>query len=415
MRDMLGRGEALSVGKARGLILDGLQEIHPEETLLTIEDSFSRVVSRDIVSPEDLPGFARSTVDGFAVIASDTFGAGEASPSYLSVKHEILMGDEPGFTLKSGEAARIATGGMLPHGADAAVMLEHVQPLEGGMMEVQKAVAPGDNVIQKAEDVKKGAMLLSRGRTLRPQDVAVLAGLGITEVYVYERPAVAIISTGDEVVPPGAPVRAGLVRDMNSYNLAGLLLAEGCVPVRKGIVRDDYGLLRDTLRDSLLTAKAVLVSGGSSVGSRDVTEKVIAGMGKVLFHSVSMKPGKPMLAGMVEGRAVFGLPGHPRAVSVCFDTFVRPVLRVLKGARGDDAGALKNRVRARLLKSVHSAPGRQDNISVYLEEKDGELVAVPILGKSGLITTLVRAHGTLSIPEGRLGYDKGDTVEVALL
>lgn len=415
MRDMLGRGEALSVGKALVLILDSLREIHPEETLLPIEDSFGRVVSRDIMSPEDLPGFARSTVDGFAVNASDTFGAAETSPSYLTVKHEILMGDEPGFTLGSGEAARIATGGMLPKGSDAVVMLEHVQPLEGGMMEVQKAVAPGDNVIQKAEDVKKGEMLLSRGRTLRPQDVAVLAGLGITEVYAYERPGVAIISTGDEVVPPGEPVRAGLVRDINSYNLAGLLLAEGCVPVRKGIVRDDYGLLTDALRDSLSTAKAVLISGGSSVGSRDVTEKVIAGMGKVLFHSVSMKPGKPMLAGMVEGRVVFGLPGHPRAVSVCFDTFVRPVLRVLKGEGEGAPGALKNRVMARLSKSVHSAPGRQDNISVYLEEREGELVAVPILGKSGLITTLVRAHGTLSIPEGRLGYDKGETVEVALL
>jgi len=419
MRDMLGRGEALSVEEALGLILQNLPvakppAVYPEESI-NIDESLGRVLSRDIVSPEDLPGFARSTVDGFAVDASDTFGAGETSPAYISVAHEIPMGEEPRFRLRRGEAARISTGGMLPEGADAVLMLEHAQLSGGGMLEVQRALAPGENVIQRAEDVRAGELLLEKGRAIKPQDMAVLAGIGMSNVHVRRKPLVSIISTGDEVVPPGAPLKPGLVRDMNSYNLAGLSLQEGCVPVRRGIIRDDYGRLRDAVASSAESSDCVLISGGSSVGARDLTEKVIADLGRVLFHSVSLKPGKPLMAGVIKGKPVFGLPGHPRAVSVCFEIFILPVLARLKGAREEPMGRFRNTVRARLSKAVRSASGRQEIISVGLEEKDGALVAVPLLGKSGLITTLVKAHGTFTIPRDRPGVEMGETVEVRLL
>lgn len=421
MPDMLGRGEALGVEEALGLILGSLSAgpagVPPEESVesIAVEESLGRVLLRDIVSPEDLPGFARSTVDGFAVVAADTFGAGETSPSYISVVNEIPMGQEPAFGLRRGEAARISTGGMLPDGADAVLMLEHAQLQGGGMIEAQRALAPGENVIQRAEDVRAGELLLEKGRLLRPQDMAVLAGIGMAGVSVYRRPLVSIISTGDEVVPPGDPLRPGLVRDMNSYNLAGLVLAEGCVPLRRGILKDDYGPMRDAVASAADGSDCVLISGGSSVGTRDLTERIIADLGRVLFHSVSLKPGKPLMAGVIGGKPVFGLPGHPRAVSVCFEIFIRPVLARLKGAREEPLSRFKNTVRARLSKGVHSASGRQEIVSVRLEEKGGELVAIPLLGKSGLITTLVRAHGTFTIPRDKPGVESGETVEVRLL
>lgn len=415
MRDMLGRGEAVSVEEALRLILNGLPGTLPQGTAVGLEDSCRRVLSREIVSPEDLPGFARSTMDGYAVAAADTFGAGEGGPAYLDVTREISMGEEPGFRLGRGEAARIATGGMLPEGADAVLMLEHAQVLDRGVIEAQKAVAPGDNVIQKGEDIGKGEVVLGRGRRLRPQDVAALAGIGLTEAPVYERPGVAIISTGDEVVPAGAALKPGLIRDMNSHALACLVREEGCVPNRRGILRDDHGLIRDAVESSAADSAAVLISGGSSVGARDMTERAVNDLGRVLFHGVSLKPGKPLLYGVVGGKPVFGLPGHPRAVFVCFELFVRPVLRSLAGVseRGNWEGG--KTVTARLSVSIHSAPGRRESINVRLEDVGGELLAVPLPGKSGLITMLVRADGTVSVPPESTGYQSGQTVEVAVL
>jgi molybdopterin molybdotransferase len=414
MRDMLGRGEAVSAQEALRLILENLPESPPPEVRLELEASYGRVLSRDIVSPEDLPGFARSTMDGFAVLAGDTFGATEGSPAYLSVKHEIPMGEEPDFDLRKGEAAKISTGGMLPRGADAVLMLEHAQQVDENTIEAQRPVAPGENVIQRGEDARKGELVLKRGWRLRPQDVAVLAGVGVTELDVYERPRVSIVSTGDEVVPASHPLRPGLVRDMNSYSLAGFILSEGGVPLKKGILKDEYKAIREACERSLEDSDMVLITGGSSVGARDMTARIIADLGRVLFHSVSVKPGKPLIAGIAGSTPIFGLPGHPRAVTVCFDNFVRPALRRMAGIAEERAVDLKRTVSARLTKSISSSSGRQEFFSVALELVEGELRAVPLLGKSGLITTAVRADGTVSVPEGRSGLDKGELVEVRL-
>jgi molybdopterin molybdotransferase len=416
MKDMLGREEVISVEKAIELIFSNLSPKVPSERNLKIEESYGRIVSKDIFSPENLPDFSRSTVDGFAVSASDTFGATEGMPAYLNIGYEILMGEEPDFELKKGEVARIATGGMLPQGADAVVMLEHTQQVDKRMIEVVKPVAPAENVIQAGEDVKKGEGILQKGHKIRPQDIGVLAGLGTTEVWIYEKPKVSIISTGDEIVPPDRPVKPGQVRDINSYNLAGLILDAGATPVKKGIFNDEYEVVRGVVEKSLKDSDMVLISGGSSVGARDVTARVIDDLGKpgVLFHGVSLKPGKPTIGGIVDNITIFGLPGHPAAVSVCFEIFVRPVLRTLSGIIKDGFRIEKRIIKARIARNISSGPGREEHIGVYLEERGGEVWAVPLLGKSGLITTLIKADGTAVIPLRKLGVEEGEIVEVRL-
>ncbi|MDI6889503.1 MAG: molybdopterin molybdotransferase MoeA [Thermodesulfovibrionales bacterium] len=413
---MLGREEVITVESALELIFSNLSPKLPPERSLKIDESYGRILSRDVFSPEDLPDFSRSTVDGFAVSASDTFGATEGMPAYLNIRYEILMGKEPDFELKKGEVAKIATGGMLPKGADAVVMLEHTQQIDEGMIEVVKPVAPGENVIQPGEDVKKGDCVLKKGHKMRPQDMGVLAGLGINDVWVYERQKGSIVSTGDEIVPPGRPVKPGQVRDINSYNLAGLLLDAGAIPLIKGIFKDEYNIIRDVVEKSLRDSDIVLVSGGSSVGTKDVTAQVIDDLGRpgVLFHGVSLKPGKPLIGGIVNNIPIFGLPGHPAAVSVCFEIFIRPVLRALSGLSKVRFKMEKRTIKARIARNISSSPGREEHIGVYLEERGGEIWAVPILGKSGLITTLIRADGTAVIPLRKLGVEEGEIVEVRL-
>lgn len=416
MRDMLGREELITVEKALELLLNYTPFKRPAEINLPIEDSYGMIISKDITSPENLPAFNRSTVDGFAVNSADTFGSTESLPSYLVIKGEILMGEEPDFQIKKGEVARIATGGMLPEGTDSVIMLEHTQQIDEGMIEAIKPVAPGENVIKAGEDSKKDECVLKRGRRLRPQDVGALAGLGITDVWVYEKPRVSIISTGDEIVPADKPVKAGQVRDINSYSLSGLILNAGGIPAKKGIFSDKYDIIRNVVEGSLRNSDMVLITGGSSVGTKDMTARVINDIGKpgVLFHGVSIKPGKPLIAGIVNGIPVFGLPGHPAAVTVCFEIFIKPVLENLSGFDEDRFDKEKRIIKARITKNISSGPGREEHIGVALKEMDGEIWAIPILGKSGLITTLIKADGTAVIPLRKPGVQKGEIVEVRL-
>jgi molybdopterin molybdotransferase len=415
MRDMLGREDAISVSEAQRRIAEQIVVKEPPRGVLPIEDSYKRILAEDIFSPEDLPAFPRSTVDGFAVFSADTFGATESLPAYLDVTQEISMGEETAFALRKGTAARIPTGGMLPAGADAVVMFENVQSVNESLIEVLKPVAPGENVISAGEDVRKGEPVLKRGSLLRPQDVAALAGIGITEVTLYERPKVSIISTGDEIVPAQSPLLPGQVRDINSYNLAGLILDNGGIPQKRGIFRDIYEEIRGVVEESLYDSAMVIITGGSSVGVMDMSAKVINSLGSpgVLFHGVTLKPGKPTIGGVVNGVPLFGLPGHPAAVTVCFDLFVKPVLRMLTGISGNDIPKEKI-VKAKMAKNVSSSPGREEHVRVALEERDGELWAVPVLGKSGLIRTLVMADGTIVIPSQARGIGEGETVEVTL-
>ncbi len=383
-----------------------------------LEDSYSRVLASDIVANEDLPSFDRSTVDGYAVRASDTFGAKETSPAYFTLVGEVLMGEAPDFEIKELEAAKISTGGMLPVGADAVVMLEYVQPVSDDFLEIVKAVSLGENVIKKGEDIKKGAFVLKRGHKLRPQDVGALAGLGITSVEVYKKPVVAILSTGDEVVPAECSLKIGQVRDINSYTLSGLISESGGISLKKGLFKDRYEIIKRAIEESLKDSDMILISGGTSAGTKDMTADIINDIARshggegVLFHGVSIKPGKPAIGGIINGKPVFGLPGHPAAIFVCFDSFIKPVLERLCGL--DREENFFKSIKAKMVKSISSVAGREDHIRVRVEKIDEEFYAYPILGKSGLITTLVEAHGMVIIPANKLGINAEEEVLVRL-
>ncbi len=413
-KDMLGRGRAISVASALELILDNTPRSPRPVEEVSLEDAYDRVLAEDMLAPEDMPGFDRSTVDGYALKAKDTFGATETTPAYLNVTHEILMGQEPDFELAQGTASKIATGGMLPKGADTVLMFEYAQLIEN-VLEAQMALAPGDNVILKGEDVSAGSLIVEAGERLNPYSVSASAGLGITNIKVHARPRVSIISTGDEIVPPETTLKPGLIRDSNSYALRGMIANEGCEPKVRGIFRDDFEAIRDEMIRSCKESEAVLITGGSSVGTKDMAERVISDLGKMVFHGVTIKPGKPILFGAIDGTPVFGLPGHPRAVQVCFEVFVRPALHKLAGLKVDENfDSAVSSVNARLSKSIHSVQGRQDIIPVRLELLEGELVAEPLMGKSGLLLSMVRSHGAFVIEVGSTGMDKGDTVSVRL-
>jgi len=416
MKDMLGRDSVMTSKKALDLLLGNLAEKRTKVKEVKIGESLGMVCAENIVATENLPAFARSTVDGYAVRAEDTFGAAETMPAYLHLSREIFMGEAADFMLVDDTANKIPTGGMLPARADAVVMFEHVQIIDNKMIEVMKSVAPGENVIQAGEDVKRGEVMVSRGHRIRPADIGASAGIGVTELKVFGKPVVSIISTGDEIVPADQTPSLGQIRDTNSYVIAGMVAEAGGVPKRKGIFSDDYTVIRNAVEDAMKDSDAIAVSGGTSVGTKDMIARIIEDIGNpgILFHGVSLKPGKPMIGGVMNSIPIFGLPGHPAAVSVCLDLFIRPVLNVLCGLEESRADQLKGVVQARLSRNVSSSQGREEHIRAVIEEREDGLWAVPLLGKSGLIRTLVHADGTFVIPVNVNGIEKGETVDVRL-
>lgn len=375
-------------------------------------DALERVLAEPVNAPADLPTFARSTMDGFAVRAADTFGASEGLPAYLELVGEVLMGRAPDVTLGTGTCARIATGGMLPAGADAVLMVEQTQESGAGTIEALRAVAPGENVVQVGEDVRAGEPLLPAGHALRPQDIGGLLAQGIVEVSVAARLRVGILSGGDEVVEPEQEPGPGQIRDINAYTLACQVQRMGHTPWRLGIVPDEYAALREAAARALAACDVLVLSAGSSVSQRDMTAQVLASLGQpgVLVHGVSLKPGKPTVLAVCAGKPVFGLPGNPVSCMVTFDLFVAPTLAHLSGA----GQGPRRTATARLARNVASATGREDYVQVKLEWRGGELVAVPVFGKSNLIFTLVRADGMLRVPLDAGGLGAGETVEVVV-
>ncbi len=418
IRDMLGRSDLFPREETQVLLKKFYAACPlPGEEEIPTTDTLGRVVSRDLRSPENLPPFTRSTMDGYAVRGRDTFGATEALPAYLALTGKVAMGKEAVGEVGNAEAMKIATGGMLPEGADAVVMLEYTSQVDDHMLEVTKPVAPGENVIRAGEDMELGEIILKRGHRIRPQDIGALCGVGVTRVPVFHRPRVAVIPTGDEIIPPDRAAAPGQVRDINSYHLSALIEQAGGLPVRFPIIPDDEDRLREAVERAVRETSLVILSGGSSVGTRDLTARILASFGGpgILVHGVAVKPGKPTLCALIGDRPVFGLPGHPAAVVIGYDLFVRPWLRKLSGEEiplWDRFG--RQGVRARITRSVASRAGREDYIRVALEMEGKEVRARPILGKSGLISTLVDAAGTVVIPENQLGVEKGEEVDVRL-
>lgn len=404
--------------EARTLLFEHLTAVLPSETIRS-EDALGRVTAASILSPQPLPAFRRSTMDGYAVRAADTFGASGSLPAFLSVTGEVAMGRRATATLNSGEAVLVHTGGMIPPTADAVVQIELTQVIGAAAgthpfeIEVFKAVAPGENVLQVGEDVQVGSQVLPQGHLLRPQDLGGLLALGITAVAVANRPRVAILATGDEVVPPDSETGPGQIRDINSYTVAGQVIRAGGIPQRGGIIADDFRALETAARKALDSADMLVMSAGSSVSVRDKTVEVIERLGEpgVLFHGVATRPGKPTIAGVVDNKPVLGLPGNPVSAMVQFDMFGTPAIYRLQGLNSLPKQGF---VWAKLSQNIASQSGREDYIPARLQETAEGLLAVPVFGKSNLIYTLVNADGLIKTPLNKGGLLAGELVEVRL-
>ncbi|MDI3279963.1 MAG: molybdopterin-binding protein [Bacillota bacterium] len=405
--------DLISVPEACARLKSHLPGQLPSEEVGLLE-ACGRVLAEDVRAQEDVPGFRRSTVDGFAVRARDTFGASESAPAMLEVVGTIPMGEEARDPLPPLSSFAISTGGMLPPGADAVVMLEYVEHVSEGVIEVYRPVAPGENVVEPGDDLRAGQVILPAGHRLRPQDLGLLSAAGYTRVRVRRRPVVGILATGDEVVAPEEKPAPGQVRDVNSYSLAGLVQEAGGLPRLGGIVPDDYQALYRRSAELLAQCDLLLLSGGSSVGRRDYTLQVIQELGApgVLVHGLALQPGKPAIGGVARGKPIFGLPGHPVSAMVVFAQLVRPVLEHLLGRR--PAELPPPTVPARLKRNLPSAPGREDFVRVRLLREGDEWWAEPVLGKSGLLTTMTKADGLVRIPSASEGLLQGTLVQVEL-
>lgn len=384
---------------------------------IPLDASLHRVLSEGVFAAENLPEGARSTVDGFAVRAEDTFGASDSIPALLSLGAAIPMGVMPDFTLNPGEAAPIPTGGFLPRGADAVVMVEYTNQAGTDAIEISRPVTLRTNVLEKGEDAKAGEALIAQGQTMRPQEIGFLAALGIAEVKVYRQPRVAVISSGDEVVPMERKPKLGQIRDANSHSLAALIRGCGAEPIGFDIVPDDAVRMGTALRDAMSQADVVTISGGSSVGTRDLMVDVVSSLPgvDVVAHGVAIRPGKPTLLASQREKAIFGLPGHPVSALVVAQVFLAPFLQYLRGGKLQK-GPLGYRTKAVLNTSVNSTIGLEEYVRVRLEEaRDQTYVASPVFGKSGMLSTMVKADGMITIPMNAEGFSKGETVPVTRL
>lgn len=397
-------------------ILEIIARLEPLKTeLIPLEDCFERVLAVPFTAPHDLPGFMRSCMDGFAVQARDTFGASEGLPSLLVDVGECPMGEVPKISVASGQAARIWTGGMLPEGADAVVMLEYSREAGGAQVELTRPAAPGENVITADEDAAKGELLLPAGRKLRAQEIGMFAAFGVQAVEVFKKPKVAIISSGDEVVPIEVTPNPGEVRDVNAYTISALALAAGAEPKRYGIATDSREAVLAKVEEAFANADVVLVSGGSSAGQRDHTVHAFEALGTdILAHGVAISPGKPLILARKGVKTLWGLPGHVASALVCAEVFIRPLLQRLSGLEHSNGTVWKRLPQAVLSRSVASSQGRRDYIRVNVQAgADGFLPeAHPVMGKSGLISTLVQANALVICPENEEGLSAGQIVDV---
>lgn len=369
-----------------------------------ISEALERVTAEDVVAPSDLPPFDRSAMDGYAVRASDTFEASQYKPRLLKLTEKNGV-DE-------GEAKKVWTGGMLPPGADAVVMLEHTRKVENGI-EVLAAVTPGENVSRRGEDIQKGEVVVKAGVRLLPQHLGLLAGLGITHINVARRPRVALLSTGNELVDLGQEPEPGQVINVNQLILSAMCKQLGAEPINLGIARDDLDEISGKIAEGLNQADVVVTTGGTSVGYADLVPIAVDKLGKpgVIVHGIAMRPAMPTALAIVQGKPVFVLSGYPVAAMFGFEVFVRPTILKLLGIKDEPRPVLK----AMLTRRVASALGRRVYLRVYVFQKEGAFFAEPIRTRgSGVLSTMTKANGYVVIPEDREGLEEGETVIVHL-
>lgn len=398
--------------QAKDLLFEKFGHLSTEAEEAALADALGRVLAAPVLARQDVPGFDRSMVDGYALRAADTFGCGESLPAMLRVAGEVLMGRPAAVACGPGQCVAVPTGGQVPEGADAVVMVEYTEDYGDGGIGVTKPVAPGQHIIFSQDDVAAGGQVFEKGKRLNAADIGALAALGETRVKVARRPVVGILSTGDEIVEEGAAPAMGQVRDVNAPLLWACLAQSGALPRRYGICPDEFGALCAAVEKMADECDVVLLSGGSSVGARDAVQRVVERLGALYLHGIAIKPGKPTIFGEVAQKPLVGLPGHPVAVFFVYTLFVAPLLG---GMMGEAAPLPKPGYRARLASAIPSNHGREEYVAVHLEAAPGGLAAFPVMGKSGLITQLSRADGYLKIPRDREGHAAGDEVEITAL
>lgn len=381
---------------------------------VSIEEADGSVLANDIIATEDLPLASRSCMDGYAVNASSVFGASEANPAYLESVGDIDIEKPASFTLQSGECAGIVTGGILPDGADAVIMVEHTESLGAGTIEIRKSLAPYENVMLKGEDATTGNSVLAAGTRIRPQEIGMLAALGIQNVAVTTSPKVGIISTGDELVSIEETPVVGQVRDVNSYTLAACARRAGATATAYGLVEDQLDSLQAALENALEENDVVFLSGGSSVGVRDLTVSAIEKIegAELINHGVAISPGKPLILAKCGNKAIWGLPGQVASAQVVMFILGMPFLRYLGGDTASFDQTRWASKQAIISRNVASKPGREDYVRVSVSEKDGTTVATPVLGKSGLLKTMLQADGVVRIGADSEGIYEGTPVDV---
>lgn len=388
-----------------------------EQEEIPLEQAEFRYLAQDIIAREDLPMTNRSCMDGFAVSAREVFGATESNPAYLESMGSLSIDQQPTEALRPGHCMGIVTGGTLPEGADAVVMVEHTQELGAGTLEIRKSVAPSEHVMLRGEDATAEKAALSAGTHLRPQEIGMLAAVGAERVTVHRRPRVGIISTGDELIPVGDAPTPGQIRDVNSFSLSALVSSAGAIPTRYGIIADRQEELSAAIHRALAENDVVFISGGSSIGVRDLTQAAIEDLpdAKLLAHGVAVSPGKPTMLARVGNKAIMGLPGQVTSSQVVVMIFGVPFLRHLAGdTRAFDPMRRPLR-QATLTRNIASKQGREDYVRVRLSTaEDGSLEATPVLGKSGLLRTMLLADGFIRIPADTEGFFAGRPVDVWL-
>lgn len=383
----------------------------PEE--VDLKEASGRIVYDDVYASFDVPEFNRSTVDGYAIKTKDTYGVSDSLPVFLDVIDSVEMGRVAKKPLKGGQAIYVPTGGMIPEGADGVIMIEHIENLDENTIAVYRSVAPGEGMIFQGEDIKEKDLLLKKGKKLTAHDIGALAAMGLNNIRVFKKPRVAIISTGDEIVPPREKIEMGQIRDINTYSLGAQIENLGGQVTQRLLLKDSYQVIKENLESIIADNDIVLISGGSSVGIKDVTAQVIDDLGEpgVFVHGVAVKPGKPTIIGKIGNTAVFGLPGHPVSAMLICRVFVGYLLKeMLCMDRMDEIYQ-----EAITHENIHSAPGKETYQMVELQEKDGKIYAQPVYGKSGAISTLTRSDGFIKIQENTEGINKGDKVLVTLL
>lgn len=397
--------KVVTINDAIEIIKTNFSQLKAQSETVAIGDSLGRITATDIISTESIPGFDRSTVDGFALRSRDTYGSSETSPCQLSIVGEILMGEMAEGNIGDGECMKISTGGMLPQGADSVVMIEHTDCSFDDFALVIKAVSPYENVTAKGDDIRADDIALLKGTSITSREIGILSCLGKAHLQVYKRPKVGIISTGDEIVPIDSEVSFGKIRDVNSHILSALMKEMGCDTTEYGIVKDDYELIYNTVKRASDENDIVLISGGSSAGARDMTANIINELGELYFHGISMKPGKPTILGKVNNKAVFGLPGHPAAAYFVSVRLVGYLINMMFSRKNNT-----KKITTKLTQNISSNHGREEMVCIKLTDEG----AKPIFAKSGIISLLSQCDGYIVIDRNTEGLRKDDTVQINL-